>query len=95
MIKDLIILGSTGSIGKSTIKVLKNNKKKFKIKLLSTNSNIKTIYKQAVEFKVKHVLINNVNKYQRFKKKFKKKKIKVYFNIDEALNKIKKKYFAL
>ena len=74
MIKDLIILGSTGSIGKSTIKVLKNNKKKFKIKLLSTNSNIKTIYKQAVEFKVKHVLINNVNKYQRFKKKFKKKK---------------------
>jgi len=76
MIKDLIILGSTGSIGKSTIKVLKNNKKKFKIKLLSTNSNIKTIYKQAVEFKVKHVLINNVNKYQRFKKKFKKKKLK-------------------
>ena len=94
MIKDLIILGSTGSIGKSTIKVLKNNKKKFKIKLLSTNSNIKTIYKQAVEFKVKHVLINNVNKYQRFKKKFKKKKIDVHFNIDDALNKIKKKVFC-
>ncbi len=94
MIKDLIILGSTGSIGKSTIKVLKKNKKNFKIHLLSTNSNINTIYKQAIEFNVKHVLINNIVKYQIFEKKFKKKKINVYFNIDDALNKIKKKVFC-
>ena len=79
MIKELIILGSTGSIGKSTLKVIRKNKTKFKIKLLSTNNNINKIYSQAIEFKVKNVLIANKNKYQKFKNNFKKKKYKCLF----------------
>ena len=53
MTKDLILLGSTGSIGTSTLKVIKKNKTDFKIKLLTTNKNIKKILKQAIEFNVK------------------------------------------
>ena len=94
MIKELIILGSTGSIGKSTLNVIRKNKNKFKIKLLSTNNNINKIYSQAIEFKVKNVLIANKNKYQKFKSNFKRKNINVYFNINDAFKKYKKKVFC-
>ena len=94
MIKELIILGSTGSIGKSTLNVIRKNKTKFKIKLLSTNNNINKIYSQAIEFKVKNVLIANKNKYQKFKNNFKRKNINVYFNINDVLKKFKKKVFC-
>lgn len=94
MIKELAILGSTGSIGRSTINILRKNKNKFKIKLLSTNSNIDIIYNQAIEFKVKNVLINNENYFQKFKNKFKKKKINVCFNIYDVLKKFDKKFFC-
>ena len=76
MIKSIIILGSTGSIGESTIKVIRKDKKQFKIQLLSTNENINKIYKQAVEFQVKKVVIFNKNKYFSSYNKFKKKKYK-------------------
>jgi len=52
MIKNVVIMGSTGSIGTSSLKVLKNNKK-FKIYLLTTKSNVQKIYNQAIKFKVK------------------------------------------
>ena len=53
--KDLILLGSTGSIGNAVLKVVKKNNSNFKIKLLTTNKNIRKIYKQAVYFNVKKV----------------------------------------
>ena len=45
--KDIFILGSTGSIGLSTLNVIKRDKKKFKIRLLTTNNNAKKILRQA------------------------------------------------
>ena len=96
MIKDLIILGSTGSIGSSTLKVVKKNKSKFKIRLLTTNQNIKKILNQAIEFNVRKVVIYDETKYNKYKDKFKAKKIKVFFTLNEALKNIKKKtYFTI
>ena len=37
--KKIAILGSTGSIGKQTINVIRKDKKNFKIILLTTNKN--------------------------------------------------------
>jgi len=79
MKKKIGIIGSTGSIGQSTIKIIKENKKDFKVMLLSTNNNIHKIYKQAKQLNVKNVIINNKLKYLKNKKKFKKSKINVYF----------------
>ena len=90
MVKEIIILGSTGSIGKSTLKVINNGRQKFKIKLLSTNNNISLIYSQAIKFNVKTVVINNKFKFKNYKKLFKKKNIKVLFDF-KSLNKILKK----
>ena len=96
MTKDIIILGSTGSIGESSLKVIKKNKKKFKIKLLTTNKNIQKILDQALEFNVKRVVIFDKDKYKKYSKKFRQKRIKVFFNLKEALKTNSKKvYFTI
>ena len=96
MIKNIILLGSTGSIGLSTLNIIRKDKKKFNIKLLTTNNNIEKIFKQALEFKVKEIVIFNKDKYLKFSKKFYRKKIKVFFNIKDALkNKTKKNFLTI
>ncbi len=91
MTKDIFLLGSTGSIGDTTLKVLKKNKTKFRVKLLTTNSNVNKIYKQALLFNVKEIVIFDKNKYLKNYKKFKKKKIKVYNSIVDAFKNKKRK----
>ena len=59
MKKKIAILGSTGSIGKTLIKILKKDKKKFDIKLLTANKNYKELIKQAKFFKVKNLIIQD------------------------------------
>ena len=73
MKKKIIILGSTGSIGVSTLNVIRLKKDDFKVEILSTNSNVKKILSQAIEFKVKNVIIVNRKKFLEHKKLFKKK----------------------
>ena len=91
--KDIFILGSTGSIGLSTLNVIKRDKKKFKIRLLTTNNNAKKILRQAIEFNVKKIIKFNKLEYLKFEKLFKKNKITVFFNIKDALIRNKKKSF--
>lgn len=90
MKKKIAILGSTGSIGQNTLKVLEKNIKEFDILLLSTNKNIKKIFYQAKKFKVKNIIINDLKSFLNAKKKFKYKKINI-FNDYKALDKILKK----
>ena len=59
MKKKIAILGSTGSIGRSTIEIVKKNNNNFDVVLLSANENYKSLIRQAKEIKVKNVLINN------------------------------------
>ena len=97
MKKKIIILGSTGSIGKNTIDVIRRNKTDFKIELLSTNKDLNQILKQAKEFKVKNIIINNKKKFLEAKSKLKKNKIKIFNNF-ESLDKIflrKKLYYSM
>ena len=59
MKKKIAILGSTGSIGLTTLNILNENKKAFKVELLSTNKNIKRIKKQIKFFKVNNIIIHD------------------------------------
>ncbi len=93
MPRNIYLLGSTGSIGTTTLKVIKKNKKNFRIKLLSTNKNISKIYKQAIEFNVKKIVIFDKKKYLENIPLFKKAKIKVFSSITDALKKNKNKVF--
>ena len=76
--KNIAILGSTGSIGKTTLNIIKKNKEEFNIFFLSTNKNINTIYKQAKENNVKNIIVISKFHYLKLKKKIKGKKINIY-----------------
>ena len=89
MKKKIAILGSTGSIGKSTLSVVSNNINDFEIILLSTNRNIKEINKQCKKFKPRFVIINDVDSYKKFLRS-NKHNIKV-FNSYKDISKLKKK----
>ena len=91
MKKKIAILGSTGSIGENTLKIIDRDKKNFKIELLSTNKNITKIYKQAKKFKVKNLIIHNKQTFLNNKIFLKKKNIKTFQNVNEYFNKNKKK----
>ena len=90
MKSSVAILGSTGSIGVSTLSVLSKSRK-YKIKLLTTNKNAKKILKQASKFKVKNVIITNKKSYFKYKPRFKKKKINLFYEIDKLKKFLKKK----
>ncbi len=89
MSKNIVILGSTGSIGKSTLNSI-DRKKNFKVILLSANKNISELLKQCLNYKVKNAIIEDEKKYIKYKKIFENKNIKLFLglkNIDKILNK--------
>ena len=75
MKKKIAILGSTGSIGKSTLEVIKKDKKNFDVILLTAENNYKKIIEQAKEFKARNVLIKNKKFYSKVKNSLKKTKV--------------------
>jgi len=93
MKKKIALLGSTGSIGKSFLNILKKDANNCEILLLSVNSNIKELLKQLKIFTVKNIIVTNKKSYLEIKEKLKNKKINIYNNYD-LLNKIFKKQKA-
>ena len=78
MKKKIAILGSTGSIGRSTLDVVKRDIKNFNIILLTANNNYKKLIEQAKFFNAKNVLIKNQRFYFKVKNSLKRTKTKVY-----------------
>ena len=87
MKKKIAVLGSTGSIGRSTLEVIKKNKKDFDVILLSANNNYKKLILQAKEFNVRNVLIKNRKFHKIVENSLKKNETKV-FSGDTSINKI-------
>ena len=59
MKKKICILGSTGSIGKTTLEIISKNNKDFDVVLLSGNNNVNLLITQAKKFKPKYIYSNN------------------------------------
>ena len=78
MKKKIVILGSTGSIGKTLLDIISKDRKNFEIILLTANENYKLLYKQAKKFNVKNLIITNTKKYNLLKKINKKKDLNIY-----------------
>ena len=91
MKKKIAILGSTGSIGCTTLEIIKKNKNSFQVELLSTNKNIKKIIDQSIYFKVKNIIIYDKKKFLYLTKQKKLKKINIYNNVSDYLKYNKKK----
>ena len=78
-----MILGSTGSIGKIFLNILKKDIANNEIFLLTANKNINELLKQLKIFKVKNIIINDKKKFLLIKNKLHNKKINIYNNFDE------------
>ena len=79
MRKKIAILGSTGSIGKTLIKIIKEKKNDFNIVLLAADKNYKEILKQAKYFDVPNIIITNEKSFNKLKKE-KLGKINIFNN---------------
>ena len=87
MKKKIAILGSTSSIGKSLLEIIKKDKKNFKIELLTANTNYKDLINQAKRFSVKNIIITDHDSFKKTKLICKNKKINIFQNF-ESLKKI-------
>jgi len=90
MKKKIAILGSTGSIGKTLIEIIKKDKKEFDIILLTADKNYTDLYNQAKILNVKNLIITNKESFNKLKKK-KIDKINIFNNFDSFNNIFKKK----
>ncbi|MDA9042312.1 1-deoxy-D-xylulose-5-phosphate reductoisomerase [Candidatus Pelagibacter sp.] len=85
--KKIAIFGSTGSIGSSLLKIIKDDKKNFKVELLTANKNYKKLIKQAKFFNVKNIILTDYNSFLIATKLLKNTKVKVFKNFN-SLNKV-------
>ena len=88
--KKIAILGSTGSIGKTLLKIIEKDIKNFEILLLTANKNYKELLKQTKKFNVENVVVSDNNSYKNFLKYNKNPNLNIYNNF-RNLNKIFKK----
>ena len=91
MKKKIAILGSTGSIGKYLIDIIKKDKKNFEIILLSANENYKDLLKQAKFFKVKNLIVTNEDSFNKLKNDKFCKNINIYNDFNNFRKIFKKK----
>ena len=90
MKKKIAILGSTGSIGKTLIEIIKQDKNKFNICLLTADKNYKELLKQAKTLNAKNLIITDHKSFNKVRKK-KLGRIKIFNNFDSFNNIFKKK----
>ncbi len=81
--KQIALLGSTGSIGKQALEVVKNNPERFSVTVLSANNNFEKLIEQAIEFKPKAVVIGCKNSFHLVKSALEGKNIEVYQGTDD------------
>jgi 1-deoxy-D-xylulose-5-phosphate reductoisomerase len=90
--KRIAIFGSTGSIGKSTLAVIKNDLFKFKIITLVAKNDYKTLISQALEFNPQFVVIENEQYFELVKTALENTKIKVLAGSSSIIEVAKIKY---
>ena len=87
--KTFAILGSTGSIGKSSLSVI-NKLKNSKVELIYADKNFKELLNQIRIYNPRVVVVNSIETFIKLKKIFKKKKISILNNYKESKKYLKK-----
>ena len=76
--KNIAILGSTGSIGTQTLEVVDAHKDLLSVEILTANNNSQLLIQQAIKYQPNTVVIANEDKYLEVKEALKKEPIKVF-----------------
>jgi len=78
MVKRIGIFGSTGSIGKQALEVIKHNPDKFSVEILTANSNYEELVEQALNHDPNMVVIGDDTYYEKVKQALSATDIKVF-----------------
>lgn len=85
--KQIAILGSTGSIGRSALKVIENFPRQFSVRALSANSNIDALYRQIKIFRPEFACVKDETAALKLKKRLNSNLVKLLTG-EEGLKKI-------
>ena len=85
--KNIAILGSTGSIGQQTLEVISNHPERFTVEVLTAYNNFELLIEQAKKFHPNVVVIGNEEKYRIVSEALVNEDIKVYAG-SAALNQV-------
>ncbi len=80
--KNIVILGSTGSIGTQALDVVRKNPDRFEVYALTANSSVDLLIEQAIEFQPEVVVIRDERYYPQLKEALAKLPIKVYAGME-------------
>lgn len=69
-VKNVVVLGSTGSIGRNTLEVLSNFEERFSVFGLSTNTNVKLLEEQIKQFRPRMAVITDEESFQQFPRNY-------------------------
>jgi len=81
MKKKICILGSTGNIGQLTLRIVEENKKDFRVLLISANKNHRLLLSQAKKFNPKYIFLTNDHLIEKINNFCKKKRITIIKDI--------------
>lgn len=84
--KQIVILGSTGSIGRQALEVIKEFPEKFAPVALAAAKNGELLLQQCLEFKVKTAHLSDKESYRRYASEFKNHGIKLTTGEQEFIN---------
>ena len=87
--RHIAILGSTGSIGKQALDVIRQHRDLFEVELLTANSSSELLIEQALEFDANTVVICNPDKYQEVSDALSPHHIKVFTGMDSVCDLVK------
>lgn len=80
----IAILGSTGSIGRQTLDVVRQHRDLFEVELITANNSAELLIEQALEFDVNNVVIGNPDKYRQVADALQDNDIKVFAGVESA-----------
>jgi 1-deoxy-D-xylulose-5-phosphate reductoisomerase len=80
--KRIALLGSTGSIGRQTLDVIRSNPGRFEVEVLTAQNNCDILIQQAIEFSPNVVVIGNPDCYSKVAEALKPLPVKVYSGED-------------
>jgi 1-deoxy-D-xylulose-5-phosphate reductoisomerase len=78
------ILGSTGSIGRQALDVIRQHRDLFEVELITANNSAEMLIEQAIEFDVNNVVICNEAKYKEVADALQPHMIKVFAGMDSV-----------
>lgn len=82
--RHIAILGSTGSIGRQALDVIRQHKDRFEVELLTANNSSELLIQQALEFMPANVVICNESKYHEVADALQPHDIKVFTGMDSV-----------